>query len=178
MINPRTLLASARRMQLVMSCMVGLFLVGSATLIAVVIATPGVIGAHLAQVSGFANGPLEPWQTVALACIGLVHMALWLAVLTGARRVFGQIAQGNPEGAATTARQLSYGLWAMLGWGLVSQMIVSVVATWGYPPGQRALALGIGTPEISVALSALIAGFLARAFALGAELWRDHQAVV
>ena len=73
---------------------------------------------------------------------------------------------------------VAYLLWGMLLWGIVSQGLASVVATWGYPEGERSLSIAFGTPQISIAFSALVASFMAHAFALGAELWRDHQEVI
>ena len=177
-VDPNILTVPARRIRTVMTCGVMLLLAIAATLAFGAVATPASVGESLARVSGFPTGPLQAWQNGALMGVAAIHLAIWIVLLGTARQVFGTLAEGEPETAGHAARTLSYWLWAMLVWGLIAQMLVSLVATWGLPEGERSLTLGVGTSQISLALSALIAGFMARAFALGAELWRDHREVV
>lgn len=177
-IDPNTLTLPARRIQIVMTCGMALFLAITAGLAFATITKPSSVGPILADFGGFSTGPLMAWQTVALIGITAIHLTIWLLLLGTARHVFRHLADGEPEAASHAARNLANWLWAMLAWGLISQILVSLVATWGFPEGQRAISFGFGTPQVSIALSALIAGFMARAFALGAELWRDHSEVV
>ena len=154
-------------------------LIGFAAICAVAsVVSPTELAESIAYKAGYETAPLLLWQSVALIAIMAAHMMLWLALLFVARRLFGQLRRGNPAAAARSARWVAYLLWVMLVWGLASQSLASVTATWGYPEGSRVLSIAFGTPQISVAFSALIASFMAQAFALGAELWQDHQEVI
>jgi hypothetical protein len=61
---------------------------------------------------------------------------------------------------------------------LVAQSAGSVLAGWHCPAGERALSVTLGSAQIAIALTALVAAFLAQAFALGAALWADHRSVI
>ena len=139
---------------------------------------PASLGQGLAQLGGFADASLRPWQNIALISIVTVHLILWISLLVTARRLFGLLAAGKPADAGDIATFLAKLLWGLLLWGLISQVLVSLIATWGFPQGERSVSIAFGTPQISVAFSALIASFMARAFALGAELWQDHREVI
>ncbi|XWN31484.1 MAG: hypothetical protein ROR55_29205 [Devosia sp.] len=178
MIDPNILTVPARRIQTVLTGGIVLLFAITVALAFGVVTRPESLGESLADMSGFSTGPMQAWQNSALAGVAAIHLAVWIMVLGTARRVFGALAKGEPETAGLAARTLSYWLWAMLAWGLVSQMLVAPIATWGFPEGEHIVGVGVGTSQISLALSALIAGFMARAFALGAQLWRDHQEVV
>ena len=177
-IDPNSVTRPARRIRTVMTCGLLLLSAVAAALAFGAVAMPASLGESLARVSGFPTGPLQAWQNGALLGIAAVHLTIWILLLGIARRLFGNLAEGEAETAGRTARTLSHWLWAMLAWGVIAQMLVSLVATWGLPEGERSVVLAVGTTQISLALSALIAGFMARAFALGAELWRDHREVV
>lgn len=178
MVDPNALTVPARRIQMVITCGVVLLVALTVALAFGAVTEPADTGESIARVSGLLTGPMQAWQNAVLLSIAALHLAIWIVLLATARRMFGHLAEGDPETAGHVARTLSRWLWALLALGLMSQMIVSFVATWGFPNGERSVSLGVGTPQISVALSALIAGFMARAFALGAELWRDHREVV
>lgn len=178
MIDPNTVIVPARRIQTVTACGVVLLFAITVALAFGAVTMPASMGETLARLSGFSTGPMQAWQNSALLGVAAIHLVVWIALLGTLGRVFGYLADGKPETAGRAALTLSYLLWAMLAWGLISQMLVSTVATWGFPEGERAVHLGVGAQQISIALSALIAGFMARAFALGAELWRDHREVV
>ncbi|MCV3272880.1 hypothetical protein [Roseobacter sinensis] len=178
MIDPDRLTASARRLQIVMTSGLVLLCVLAVALAVWLFAATADLGEGLARMSGGSPGPLAAWQIAVLAGLLAVHLAVWCVLLGMARAMFGHLAAGDPEAAARSARRLAASLWVMLGWGLVSQLIASPVATWGLGDGARSLSLSLGPLQLSLLLSALFAGFMARAFALGAELWRDHRAVV
>jgi hypothetical protein len=178
MLDPQPILASARRLQTIMSASL-MLLTGATLALAILgISDPDRAGQALARLANFPVGEMAGWQNWGLMMVILVHLLVWGVLLTLARGLFGQLALGNPAGASGIARKLAYWLWFMLVWGVISQVIVSAVATWGFPAGQRMISIALGTPQLSVAFSALIASFMARAFALGADLWQDHQEVV
>ena len=178
MIDAGQTLAAARRLEVVMAA--GIVLIAAVALagLAAAMVSPVGIAEGIARQGGYGAAPLSPWQAWALIGVVAVHLAVWIALLEVARGLFRHLAHGDPDSAAGSARTLARILWAMLLWGLVSQAIASVAATWGYPPGERAVSIAFGTPQISVAFAALIASFMAHAFALGAELWRDHREVI
>ena len=178
MIDTAKVTGAARRLK-------GLLTVGAILLVAMAavgavmtLRDPIGVGEALATIAGYDGVTIAPWQALALSALVAVHLGLWIVLLLVARKTFGQLVARMPALAATSARQAASLLWGMLLWGLVSQSLASVIATWGNPAGERALAIGFGTAQLSIAFSALIAGCMAHALALGAELWQDHQEVV
>jgi hypothetical protein len=178
MVDAARTLTAARRLELVMTVgIVLLALVGLAGVVASAVSPVDLARAVIRQ-GGYGDGPLVLWQAWTLIGVLAIHLGVWIALLVVARGLFRHIARENPEAAVQSARLVALLLWGMLAWGVVSQMIASVAATWGYPEGERMLSIAFGTPQISVAFAALIASFLAHAFALGAELWQDHREVI
>ena len=178
MIDAGQTLAAARRLEVVMTAgiviLLGCFAIGTVASLV----SPVELAESIAYRAGYVTEPLSPGQSWVLIGILAAHLALWLALLLVARRLFRQLRHGDPAAAARSARHAAWLLWGMLVWGLASQALASVAATWGYPEGSRVLSIAFGTPQVSVAFSALIASFMAQAFALGAELWQDHQEVI
>lgn len=173
----QTLLAAHRleRMMTVGLALVALFTLGG---LVVGVSAPLDVARTIARHVGYGDAPLLHWQAWVLIGVVSAHLAFWFALLAVARDLFGKLAQGHPGAAARSARRLAALLWAMLVCGLMAQALASVAATWGFPVGQRSLSIALGTPQISVAISALVASFMAHAFALGAELWQDHREVI
>lgn len=128
--------------------------------------------------AGWTGPPLMPVQEVALAMIGFVHLGFWLALLLIARSVMGHFAKADLGRAALRGKTLAYVLWALFGWVIVAGALGSVALSWHLPVGERSLAIGIGSTQISLAIAALIAAFMARVFALCADLWQDHSEVI
>lgn len=178
MVDAERTLVAARRLETAMTGGVGLLAAFALLGIAVSVVAPIAVAEGLVRQGGYGETTLSAWQAWALIGVVAIHVGLWIALLAVARGVFRQIGRGNPKTAARSARVLASLLWGMLAWGIVSQMIASVAATWGLPEGERTLSIAFGTPQISVAFAALIASFLAHAFALGAELWQDHREVI
>lgn len=139
---------------------------------------PVSFGEQLAQLGGYGDASLRAWQGWAIIGILSGHFCLWIALFRSAGTLFRQIAQETPAFASRSARIIARLLWGLLIWGLLSQILASLVITWHFPPGQRSIGIGFGTPQLTVVFAALIAGFMARAFSLGAELWQDHKEVV
>ncbi|MEM7571236.1 MAG: hypothetical protein AAF337_15720 [Pseudomonadota bacterium] len=127
---------------------------------------------------GWDGPPLTQWQEVAVAAIAFVHLGYWLALLLLARGIFGLLSSGDLDGAAKRARTLSFVLWALLVWSVAADALASLAITWHLPEGERVLSISLGTSQVSLALAALISGFLAQGFVLCAELWRDHKEVI
>ncbi|MEN0001338.1 MAG: hypothetical protein AAF940_10670 [Pseudomonadota bacterium] len=178
MIDTAKVTGAARRLKSLLTVGVGLLLALTAVGAVMMLMDPIGVGEELATIAGYDAVTIAPWQAWALSAIVAVHLVLWIVLLAVARSTFNQLADRMPAMAAKSARQAATLLWGMLVWGIVSQPIASAVATWGNPAGERALAIGFGTAQLSIAFSALIAGCMAHALALGAELWQDHQEVV
>ncbi|MEM6577014.1 MAG: hypothetical protein AAF678_00860 [Pseudomonadota bacterium] len=178
MLDTVTFTASARRVQNVMTFCLTLFVILIVAILLGGLIRPHDLGALISEIAGFDGANRAGWQDAGLIVIVALSLAVWTTLLHHARQVFAHLAIGAPEAAARAARRLSVWLWIMLAWGLVSQILTSLLATWGFPEGQRAIAIGLGLPQISTVLAALVTSFMAQAFTLGAELWRDHQEVV
>ncbi|MEM6481951.1 MAG: hypothetical protein AAF922_02805 [Pseudomonadota bacterium] len=178
MLDTKTFTASARRVQTVMTLCLALFATLFLALILGGLIKPHDVGALIAEFAGFEGENRARWQDAGLIAVVALNLAIWTVLVFYARQVFAHLATGVPDAAAYAARRLSYWIWIMLAWGLLSQALTSLLATWGYPEGQRAIAIGLGIPQISTVLAALVTGFMAQTFAFGAELWRDHQEVV
>lgn len=178
MVDPREAFAAARRLHMALTVILAL------TLVFVVAAA--IVGASdeisiLTAVTGLASWdgtPLGQGQERALAAIGLVHLGFWVALLLVARAFVGHFSEGNVARASERAKTLAYILWALFVWTIAAGALGSVAVTWHLPEGERALAIGVGTAQISLGVAALIAGFIARAFALYADLWQDHREVI
>lgn len=178
MIDPEKALVAAGRLRTVTSAGLILLMVLACLGALRVAMSPLETGAFLASQAGFGQVALQSWQAWSLITIVAVHVALWIMLLGYARRLFSRMIDGQPAAAAECSRALSYILWGMLLWGIASQPLASIAATWGFPEGERVLSIGLGVPQITMFFAALLAGFMAHALALGAELWQDHREVI
>ena len=136
------------------------------------------VGQTLAAGVGYASDTLKSWQSFGLAMILLVQISIWIAVIYRGRQIFTALTEVALNDASTAAGQTARLLWILLVWGIVGHMLATVVATWHFPEGTRALGVDVGSTEISTLIAALLATFTSRAFVLGAALWQDHQGVV
>lgn len=178
MIDTRNFTASARRIQTAMTICLALFASLALALLFGGLWRPDDVGGFISDLAGYPSESRAGWQNTGLIAVLALSLALWVRLIQTARRVFAFLADGMPDAAARAAQSLALWLWIMLAWGLLSQILTSLLATWGFADGERAIALGLGIPQISTLLAALVTGFMARTFAFGAELWRDHQEVV
>jgi hypothetical protein len=179
MVDAERTLAAARRLEVAMTAGLGLLAAFGLLGVAISVAAPISGGRGCWCVKGsYGENTLSAGQAWVVIGVVAIHVGFWIALLDLAGGVFRQLSRGNPKAAARRARVLALLLWGMLAWGLVSQMITSAAATWGFPVGERTISIAFGTTQISVAFAALIASFLAHGFALGAELWQDHWEVI
>jgi hypothetical protein len=178
MVDTERTLAAARRLEVAMTAGIGLLAAFGLVGIAISVAAPSAVAEALVRQGSYEENTLSAGQAWVVIGVVAIHVGFWIALLDLAGGVFRQLSRGNPKAAARRARVLALLLWGMLAWGLVSQMITSAAATWGFPVGERTISIAFGTTQISVAFAALIASFLAHGFALGAELWQDHWEVI
>ena len=177
-IDPEPLRRSARRFQLGFDIACLATLVAASAMIVALILDPGWIGGALAQAAGYPLSPPRGWQSTALVTIALVVLGTYAAVFHTASAVCRMLVQGALQTAALDARRLSNWLWVLLGTSIGANTLAVLVATAHAGPGQRALSIALGSPQIALAVAALLAAFLARAFVLGAALWQDHREIV
>lgn len=139
---------------------------------------PQLVGRTLSAGVGYESDALRSWQNLALTLILLIQIGIWIAVVYRGRQIFIALTKLIPDDASIAAGKTARLLWILLVWGIVGHMVATVVATWHFPAGTRALGVTLGSAEISTTLAALLATFSSRAFVLGAALWQDHQEVI
>lgn len=136
------------------------------------------VGQALATSVGYGGDALRSWQGFALATILLIQIGIWIAAVWRGRQIFTALTTGALGNASIAASKTAKLLWFMLIWSIVGHMLGTVVATWHFTDGTRALGISLGSAEISTAFAALLATFTSRAFVLGAALWQDHKEVI
>lgn len=146
--------------------------------IAFLIIDPAALGRSLSQATGFVEQGPRLWQSMGLAALSLMKIGLWLAAVFCGRQVFAALQNEDVDAAATAARRVARILWAVFFVCLLTPVIGTLIATSYYPVGERAFSISFGQSQITTALGAIFAALMAHALAFGAELWRDHNAVI
>ncbi len=172
------LLRSANLLGRVLLLILVVLLVAVAGFIVVLIVEPQKTGQFLAAGVGYGDVSLRAWQSYALTAILLVQIGIWVTIIQYGRNVFSALKAVDIQAAGAAANRAARFLWLMLIWGILAHMFGTVIATWHFPAGQRALGINLGPAQISTAFAALLATFMSHAFALGASLWQDHQEVI
>lgn len=134
-------------------------------------------GAWLASLNGYTILP-QAWQSIGLALVASIGLGLYAATFSAATTVSSVLSLGELTAAGAAARRLSRWLWALLFWSIAAHTLAVLISTAHAGPGLRALSFAAGGPQISIALAALVAAFLAQALTLVAELWEDHREIV
>ncbi|MEL7184127.1 MAG: hypothetical protein AAFY65_06210 [Pseudomonadota bacterium] len=178
LVETKPVLRSAQVMRFVLLVIFGGICVIAAGLQGLLISDHAALGRALADMAGYDVVAPRLWQSGALVLITLLHLAIWAAIAWRGQGMFDALLDADMAQASDAARRVARLLWAMLIWGILSHMLVSLVATWHFPPGQRALAVGVGSAQISTVMAALLATFTSHAFVLGAALWQDHREVI
>ncbi len=130
------------------------------------------LAAHANLPSLAVRAPLQPWQRWAAALVTAVALAPMLAGLWQARSCFALFARGQVFTRQAVRHLVRFAAWALAAAlaDILAGAVVSVLLTWGNPPGQRHLALGIGSQQ-------LFAVFFAGVVWLMAAVIEDGQAV-
>lgn len=139
---------------------------------------PHSIGETVASNIGYGGSELHLWQSIALVALVLTQLCIWSGVLWRGRQVFEALTNGALQTASHSAKRLARMLWIMLVWSILAHTLGTIIATWEYPEGQRALSVSFGSAQISTLIAALLASFTAHAFVVGAALWQDHNEVI
>lgn len=163
--------------------------------VVLLLATGGVVALALAAVTWMVTAPqnlggfigltgeghvvdMPIGQQVALLMLGLVSFAGWALALWWAHAMFAALAKGAPHVAVRLARRIAIVLWALCLWQIIAPALGSLVTTWHFPAGQRAISISLGLSQAGTLLSALIASSMAKALQFGAELWQDHKEII
>lgn len=177
-IDPEPLRAAVRRFQRGFRTAFLVTLGIAAAMIVALLTRPAWIGGVLSEATGYPLMSPRLWQSTALVVIGLVTLGTYAVVFQTATGVCRMLVQGELGKAAGAVRRLSNWLWVLLGLSVLANTLSVLVATAHAGPGQRALSIAIGSPQVAFAIAALIAMFLARVFVMGAALWNDHNEIV
>jgi hypothetical protein len=127
--------------------------------------------------SGLTLTPLAQISAGALSCahLGLLCWALWTA-----RGLFARFAQGEMLEAQTGRDLRSIGglvaAYAVL--TPVAKSLITVALTLGNPPGQRMLAVALGTNEVILAVLGALIFVLGHAMAEAARIADDNRQIV
>ncbi|MGJ8624117.1 MAG: hypothetical protein ACSHW1_15265 [Yoonia sp.] len=178
LIETMPLLRSARLMRHALLLILATLIAAAAILVVRLITDLPQTGSSLATVAGYGSEGLRTWQSAALGAILLLHMAIWGGVAWCGRQIFSALLVEDVQAASIAARKTASLLWIMLIWGIATNTLGPIVATWHFIEGQRVLAVGFGSAQVSTMLAALLATFISHAFVLGAALWQDHQRVI
>ncbi|MEE4298353.1 MAG: hypothetical protein V2J24_02830 [Pseudomonadales bacterium] len=123
---------------------------------------------------------MADWQARALDALLVVQLGAWTGALLALRGVFLGMHEAPPfPDAAVRSARNAY-RWILAGFliSLLTAPIGSVLGTWHMPPGERSLSIQFGTGHALTLVVLALTAIMSRAFALAAELWRDHQEIV
>jgi len=177
-IEVQPLLRSAKLLSLVLLLILVVLMVIAVWLIGFLLVDPQGTGQYLMTIVGYGDTTPRAWQSYTLGALVLVQIGIWVMVMVSGRSMFSALKAADAKGASMAASKAARFLWVMLIWGILANMLGSVIATWHFPAGQHALSIGFGSAQISTALAALLATFTSQAFRLGAALWQDHKEVI
>ena len=140
-----------------------------------------------AMLAGHANlppqallGPITAWQRVAAGAVMGLPLALLLAGVWQARRCFEMFAQGQVftlQATTLLGRFAGWVAWAALA-ALLASSATSVLLTLNNPPGQRHLAIGIGSDHVFTLFFAGLVWLMAAVIAQGQALAEENEGFV
>lgn len=119
-------------------------------------------------------------STVVLMVLFAVQFAILLYAVWCVWRMFGELAQDEPlsRAAAGWMQRGSVGFLAAAIVSFLATPIGTVALTLGNPPGERELAIGVGSTHLLALLIAAIMFMTSRILALAAEIRDDQKAIV
>ncbi|MBN8489343.1 MAG: DUF2975 domain-containing protein [Burkholderiales bacterium] len=137
----------------------------------------GLFGGHLLEMARGGITPAVRWR---LALVTLLPVAAALLALGQLWRLFGAYRNGDVFGPLPLASLRRFG-WAMTVLAAaqpLSTTLASVAASWDNPPGQRLIALTLGSNDYALLMSALVFVALGRVMTEAARQAREIEAFV
>ncbi|MFP8779010.1 DUF2975 domain-containing protein [Hydrogenophaga sp. RWCD_12] len=126
------------------------------------------------------QGPLALWQRVAAGAVTGVPLVLLLMGVWQARRCFAMFAQGKVftlQATSLLRRFAGWVAWAALA-ALLAGVATSVLLTLHNPPGQRHLAIGIGSDHVFTLFFAGLVWLMAAVIGEGQTLAEENEGFV
>ncbi len=101
------------------------------------------------------NSELSRAWLITIAAIGALPVAAMIYALTHVRALFARYSQGETltPACAKHIHQIGMGLLASAMLGLVTRPIQIMLASLSNPPGERVLALGVGSADLGLVLA-------------------------
>jgi hypothetical protein len=144
------------------------------------VADTGLLAVHANMLPATIQAPLQDWQRLCGATLTCLPVALMMRGLWEARLCFKQFAAGQVFTAQAVQRLRSFAGWIMAS-SLVSILIapiMSVVLTFNNAPGNRHVAIGIGTDHVLTLLFAAVVWVMAAVIAQGQALAEENSSFV
>ncbi|MEO0385845.1 MAG: hypothetical protein AAF234_20105 [Pseudomonadota bacterium] len=177
-IETKPVLQSAKLLEHALFLILLTLMVATAVLVIWTILDVREVGQMIATSVGYASATLSSSQGYALSGIALTQIFVWIAVILRGKEIFAALGAGDAGSASIASSQTARLLWIMLIWGIIAQSLATLVTTWNFPEGERAISISLGSAQISTIFAALLATFTSHAFVLGAALWQDHTEVI
>lgn len=178
-VTPLTTLRRISRW-MVLACGLILWLLPLALVAYWATASDAVLAGHAHLPAKLIQGPLLPWQRWAAGAVMAVPLALLLMGVWQARRCFKMFAQGQvftAQAAQLLRRFAGWVAWAALA-ALLSGVATSVLLTLHNPPGQRHLAIGIGSDHVFTLFFAGLVWLMAAVIGQGQVVAEDNEGFV
>jgi hypothetical protein len=124
--------------------------------------------------------PLQGWQRVAGALVSVVPAGLASVGLWQARRCFAGFAKGElfTRSAVAYLRRFAACMGGSALAGVAAGPILSVLLTWGNPPGLRHLAVSVGSDQLFTLLFAAVVWLMAGVIGQGQALADENASFV
>ena len=179
---PAELPPSMRRLsaRLAAACLVLIIILPLAVAAYWGVADAGSLAVRANLPPGAMNGPLASWQRAAGGAATELPLCLLLVGLWHARHCFVQFAAGYVFTAAAMTDLRRFAGWAMASAGadIVCRALVSMLITLQNAPGQRQLAIGIGSDQILLLLFAFMVWLMAAVIGAGRALADENAGFV
>jgi Protein of unknown function (DUF2975) len=143
-------------------------------------ADAGILAVHANMFPQSIQTPLKDWQRWGGALLTCLPLGLMLRGLWEARLCFKQFAMGHVFTTQAVQRLRSFAGWVVAS-SVVSILIgplVSIVLTYGNAPGNRHIAIGVGTDDALSLLFAAVVWVMAAVIAQGQDLAEENSSFV
>jgi Protein of unknown function (DUF2975) len=140
----------------------------------------GALAARANLPAAAVAAPLQGWQRLVGALLGAAALAPLLAGLWQARKCFVQFAHGQVFTQQAARHLKHFAAWMLVAAvaGVVMGAAMSALLTWNNPPGQRHLALAIGTDQAFTVFFAGMVWLMAAVIAQGQAMAEENASFV